>query len=98
MRLENKKAIVTGAGGGIGRAICLDFAKEGAAVLCIDINEETANETAKQITDSGEKAIAMTADVSEESSAETSVKLAAETFGGLNVLVSNAIMNIPYVH
>jgi NAD(P)-dependent dehydrogenase (short-subunit alcohol dehydrogenase family) len=97
MRLENKKAIVTGAGGGIGRAICLDFAKEGAAVLCLDINEETANETAKQITDLGGKAIAMTADVSEESSAEISVKLAVETFGGLNVLVSNAIMDIPYV-
>ena len=97
MRLKNKKAIVTGAGGGIGRAICIDFAKEGAAVLCLDINEETANETAKKVTDVGGKAIAMAADVSEEDTAEAAVKLATKSFGGLNVLVSNAIMDIPYV-
>ena len=97
MRLENKKAIVTGAGGGIGRAICIDFAKEGAAVLCLDINEETVNETVKQVTDLGGKAIAMTADVSEESKAEAAVELAVNEFSGLNVLVSNAITDIPYV-
>ena len=97
MRLENKKAIVTGAGGGIGRAICLDFAKEGADVLCLDINEETAAETVKEVSELGGNAVAMTADVSDESSAEEAVKIALDTFGGLNVLVSNAITDIPYV-
>ena len=66
MRLENKKAIVTGAGGGIGRAICVDFVKQGAAVLCLDINEETVNETVKELNELGGKAVAMTADVAEE--------------------------------
>ena len=97
MRLENKKAIVTGAGGGIGRAICLDFAKEGADVLCLDINEETAAETVKEVSELGGNAVAMTADVSDESSAEEAAKIALDTFGGLNVLVSNAITDIPYV-
>ncbi|MDP7601143.1 MAG: SDR family oxidoreductase [Rhodospirillales bacterium] len=97
MRLENKKAIVTGGGGGIGRAICVDFVKEGATVLCLDINEETVNETVKKLTDLGGTAIAMTADVAEEASAEAAVKTAVDTFGGLNVLVSNAITDIPYV-
>ncbi|MGY9000447.1 MAG: SDR family NAD(P)-dependent oxidoreductase [Rhodospirillales bacterium] len=97
MRLENKKAIVTGAGGGIGRAICLDFAKEGAAVLCLDINEETVTETVKQVTDIGGRAISIIADVAEEASATAAVQMATDTFGGLNVLVSNAIMDIPYV-
>lgn len=97
MRLENKKAIVTGAGGGIGRAICLDFAKEGADVLCLDINEETVEKTVKEVSELGGNAVAMTADVSDESSAEEAVRIAVDTFGGLNVLVSNAIADIPYV-
>ena len=97
MRLENKKAIVTGAGGGIGRAICIDFAKEGASVVCLDINEETTQETARQVSEIGGHAVTMTADVSEESAADAAVRLAVESFGGLNVLVSNAITDIPYV-
>jgi NAD(P)-dependent dehydrogenase (short-subunit alcohol dehydrogenase family) len=97
MRLKDKKAIVTGAGGGIGRAICIDFAKEGAAVLCIDINKETVNETVRQVTDIGGKAVSMIADVAEENTAKTAVDTALHSFGGLNVLVSNAIMDIPYV-
>ena len=96
MRLENKKAIVTGAGGGIGSAICYDFAKEGAAVICLDINEESANQTAEKIKEDGGKAIAMIADVSQESAAEEAVKLAVESFGGLNVLVTNAIMDLEH--
>ncbi|MED5579492.1 MAG: SDR family oxidoreductase [Nitrospinota bacterium] len=96
MRLENKKAIVTGAGGGIGSAICFDFAKEGAAVICLDINEESANQTAAKIKENGGKAIAMVADVSEESAAVEAVKLAVDSFGGLNILVSNAVMDLEH--
>jgi len=96
MRLKNKKAIVTGAGGGIGSAICFDFAKEGAAVICLDINKESANKTAQKIKEDGGNAIAMVADVSQESAAEEAVKLAVDSFGGLNVLVSNAIMDLEH--
>tara|TARA_A100001037_G_scaffold306827_1_gene356429 strand:+ start:9708 stop:10457 length:750 start_codon:yes stop_codon:yes gene_type:complete len=96
MRLKNKKAIVTGAGGGIGSAICFDFAKEGAAVICMDINEESANQTTAKIREDGGKAIAMVGDVSQESAAEDAVKLAVDSFGGLNVLVSNAIMDLEH--
>tara|TARA_B100000686_G_C16804370_1_gene988801 strand:- start:1068 stop:1817 length:750 start_codon:yes stop_codon:yes gene_type:complete len=96
MRLKNKKAIVTGAGGGIGSAICFDFAKEGAAVICLDINEESANKTAQKIKEDGGNAMAMVADVSQESAAEEAVKLAVDSFGGLNVLVSNAIMDLEH--
>ena len=96
MRLESKKAIVTGAGGGIGSAICIDFAKEGAAVICLDINKKTANQTVEKIKELGGKAIAMVADVSEESAAIEAVKLAVDSFGGLNVLVNNAIMDIDH--
>lgn len=97
MRLEGKKAIVTGAGGGIGRAICLDFAKEGASQVCLDINEESVNETVKEVTELGGQAVAMVADVAEEQTAIEAVKLAVDNFGALNVLVSNAITDIPYV-
>ncbi len=97
MRLEGKKAIVTGAGGGIGRAICIDFAKEGASQICLDVNEETVTKTVKEVTDLGGQAVAMVADVAEEQTAINAVKLAVDNLGGLNVLVSNAITDIPYV-
>ena len=97
MRLKNKKAIVTGAGGGIGRSICIDFAKEGAAVLCLDIEKKTAHKTADLIRDIGGEAIPMVGDVSSESIAKEAVKIAVKEFGALNVLVSNAIIDIPYV-
>jgi len=97
MRLKNKKAIVTGAGGGIGRAICLDFVKEGAGVVCVDIDDKSLNETAKEIADIGGTAYTLNADVAEEQTSMEAAKLAVDKLGGLNVLVSNAITDIPYV-
>ena len=96
-RLENKIAIVTGAGGGIGRAISTHFAAEGTKVVCLDINEQTVNETVSEIQNSGGSAVAMTADVAEEQTAIDAVASARENFGGLNVLVNNAIFDLPYV-
>jgi len=94
-RLDGKSAIVTGAGGGIGRAICTRFAVEGAAVVCIDINSDTVTETATHIQNTGGRAIALSADVSEESTAEAAAERARDDFGDLNVLVNNAVHDLP---
>ncbi len=93
--LDNKAAIVTGAGGGIGRAMSTRFAKEGAAVVCVDINEERVNATVEEITQSGGRGIALAADVAIEASAETAVAAAVDNFGRLDILVSNAIYDLP---
>ncbi len=94
-RLEKMVAIVSGAGGGIGSAICRRFAQEGAAVVCVDINNETVEATVTGLTDSGARAIAVAADVAEEATAETAVQAAREQFGGLDILVNNAVFDIP---
>jgi NAD(P)-dependent dehydrogenase (short-subunit alcohol dehydrogenase family) len=96
-RLEGKKAIVTGAGAGIGRAISIFFAKEGASVICIDLNGQTVNETAEIIEISGGTAIPIEADVANEQTFVDSTKLAKSKFGGLTTIVSNAVYDLPYV-
>src|SRR5690606_16124952 len=89
--LENKVALVTGGSRGIGRAIALEFAKRGAAVV-VNYNKspESAEEVAKQIEAAGGKAAAFQADVSNFQQAEALVKFAIETFGDLSILVNNA--------
>ena len=94
-RLEGRVAIVSGAGGGIGSAICRRFALEGAAVVCVDINRETVEATAAGLADKGSRAIALTADVAEEATAVAAVQTAREQFGGLDILVNNAVFDIP---
>ena len=94
-RLEGKVAIVSGAGGGIGSAICRRFAAEGAAVVCVDINAQTVGATVTGLTESGARAAALTADVAEEATAQTAVGTAREQFGGLDILVNNAVFDIP---
>jgi NAD(P)-dependent dehydrogenase (short-subunit alcohol dehydrogenase family) len=96
-RLEGKKAIVTGAGAGIGESISVFFAREGASVICIDLNGDTANDTAAQINDAGGTAIAVEADVADEQTFVDAVEMAKREFGGLTTLVSNAIFDLPYV-
>lgn len=70
MRLENKKAIVTGGAGGIGRATSLALAAEGAAVAVVDLNAEAAEAVAEEIRAAGGTAIAIAADVASESDIE----------------------------
>ena len=94
-RLEGRVAIVSGAGGGIGSAICRRFAEEGAAVVCVDINAETVDATVTGLTDSGARALALAADVAEEATAESAVRAAREQFGGLDILVNNAVYDLP---
>ncbi len=90
MRLQNKVALVTGAGTGLGRAIAMRFAEEGAKVVVNDINVDTANETVEQIRASGGNAIRIQGDTSREGDAEKSVALAVDSYGGLDILVNNA--------
>lgn len=90
MVLKGKVALVTGAGQGIGKAISLMFAKEGAAVAVADIKEENAREAVKEIESLGGRAIALKVDVSSSSDAEKMVEDAVTGLSGLHILVNNA--------
>jgi NAD(P)-dependent dehydrogenase (short-subunit alcohol dehydrogenase family) len=95
-RLQGKRAIVTGAGSGIGRATSKLFAREGAAVLCVD-KTEAVHETVEAIAKAGGKAIAMTADVGVEDQVQGYVGRAISAFGGVDVLYANAGISGGYV-
>ena len=97
MRLEKKKAIVTGAGGGIGRAVAEALAGEGAAVLCADVNEKRVNDTVAAISESGGIAKAVVGDMSKESHSEDLVLAAQSEFGGLTSVVCSHIRDVPYL-
>jgi len=91
MRLKDKIALVTGSSRGVGRAVALGFAKEGANVVVnYTSNEKAANEVVEAIQSIGTKAVAVKADVAQKSDAESLVKTAIETFGRLDILVNNA--------
>src|SRR5712692_9916121 len=90
MRLKDRVAIVTGAGGGIGRAIARGLAREKASVVVNDVSSTAAEETARQIADAGGSAIAVAADVADLTTHERLVSAAVDKFGRLNILVNNA--------
>jgi len=90
MRLTDKVALITGAGGGIGREASLLFASEGAAVVAVDLNDDAAAETAKLVADAGGRAISCKADVSKAADCEAMVAAAESGFGKLDVLFNNA--------
>ena len=91
LSLENKVAVVTGGSRGIGRAVALELATRGAAVV-VNFNKspDAANEVVKQVQEAGGKAASFQADVSDFKQAETLIKFAVETFGDLSILVNNA--------
>lgn len=90
MRLANKTALVTGGGSGIGQAIAQRFAKEGAAVAVVDLVSERAEETARQITEAGGRALAIQADVRDTAAVAAMADRALTSFGHVDILVNNA--------
>jgi NAD(P)-dependent dehydrogenase (short-subunit alcohol dehydrogenase family) len=89
-RLHGKRAIVTGAGSGIGRASAKLFAAEGAAVMLVDKTPPAVEETAAEIKAAGGKAVAVAADAGAEADVQGFVQKAAKEFGGIDVIFANA--------
>ena len=94
MRLKDKVAIVTGAASGIGREIAVIFAREGARIAIADLNQQAADATAREIDPHGQRAIGVAMDVSDEAQVEAGTSKVVEAFGVLDVLVSNAGIQI----
>jgi NAD(P)-dependent dehydrogenase (short-subunit alcohol dehydrogenase family) len=90
-RLADKKAIITGGDSGIGRAVALAFAREGADVLISYLNEdEDAQETARVVRDAGRRCITVPGDLSDEAHCQELIRRAVAEFGQLDILVNNA--------
>jgi len=90
MRLRDKVALITGAGGGIGRESALLFAREGAAIVAVDLNEQAAAETVALVEQSGGRAVSCRADVSKDADCRQMIALAEKTYSHLDVLFNNA--------
>jgi len=91
-RLEGKKAVITGGDSGIGRAVAIAFAREGADVLIAYLpdEEEDAQETAKWVTEAGRKAVTVAGDLREEEQCQEVIDRAVADLGGIDILVNNA--------
>lgn len=90
MQLQNKVAIVTGGGGGMGRAIALEFARQGARVAIADIAGEAARQTAGLIRTDGGQALALEIDVTRKQDVESMAAQVMQAFGTIDILVNNA--------
>ncbi len=90
MRLQDKSAVITGAASGIGRAIALKFAHEGAAVMVADLDGKTVMGFADEIEADGGSAIGIGADITKRAEIDAMVAAAIERFGRIDVLVNNA--------
>lgn len=90
MRLKNKVALITGGARGIGRAIGIVFAKEGADIVVADVNQETAQQTASEIEALGVKALALEMDVTNFEKVEEGINKILDKMGKVDILVNNA--------
>jgi NAD(P)-dependent dehydrogenase (short-subunit alcohol dehydrogenase family) len=96
-RLEGKKAVITGADSGIGRAVAIAYAREGADVLISYLNEDDdAKETASWVEKAGRKAVLVPGDVSDPAHCRSIIAKAAEEFGRIDVLVNNAAFQMSH--
>jgi 3-hydroxybutyrate dehydrogenase len=94
MKLKNKVCIVTGAASGIGKEIALTYAREGGKVVIADMNKPAAQATADEINKSGGTAMAVVMDVTSEEQVNAAVAEVVAAYGGVDVLVSNAGIQI----
>jgi NAD(P)-dependent dehydrogenase (short-subunit alcohol dehydrogenase family) len=95
VKLADRVALITGAGSGIGRGSALLFAKEGARVAVADMDQQSAGETARMITEAGGKATAIGADVSIPDDAQRMVETTIRQFGAIDILYNNAATEGP---
>src|SRR5512137_137743 len=95
-RLEGKAAVVTGGGRGIGRAICLAYAKEGADVVVnYASKDQPAQEVVEMVKEIGRKAVALKGNVAVKADAEKIIQTAIDNFGKIDILVNNAGVSKP---
>jgi 3-hydroxybutyrate dehydrogenase len=94
MRLDGKTALITGAASGIGKAIAETYAAAGAKIAIADLNQAGADATAAEIKAKGGQAIGVVMDVSDEKAVEAGVDLTAKTFGTIDIVISNAGIQI----
>ncbi len=96
-KLTGRKALITGGDSGIGRAVAIAFAREGADVLISYLNEdEDARETARYVEEAGQKAVLMAGDISDETHCRQLVQRAVDELGGLDILVNNAAFQMAH--
>src|SRR5438132_2236030 len=95
MQLAGKAALISGAGGGICRAIAVAVVKAGAAVSCCDLNPEAAAETARLVTAAGGRALSQACDVASEAATRDVANAAHDAFGRLDILVHGAAPHDP---
>lgn len=96
MLLENKVALITGASGGLGRAQALEYAREGASLVLIDIKADELEETRQMIKELGGEAIAVVADISKKDEVQNMVRQALDKFGKVDVCVNNAAVLLDF--
>ena len=94
MKLQDRIAVVTGAGSGIGKAIAMAFAAEGAQVVVVDINAAGVEQTTKEIQEKNGQAIFFRADVADPDAVEKLTKSVLESFGRVHILVNNAAIQV----
>ncbi|NJP37374.1 3-oxoacyl-ACP reductase FabG [Alkalicoccus luteus] len=90
MRLNNKAAVITGAGRGIGAATAIRFAEEGASVVVADMNEDDVKQTVDTIKQAGGRASACTVNVTDRDSVKAMLEQCQQEFGSVDIVVSNA--------
>ncbi|KAA0910334.1 3-hydroxybutyrate dehydrogenase [Pusillimonas sp. ANT_WB101] len=94
MKMQDKVAIITGSAAGIGKEIAITYAREGAKVVIADMNKAAAEATAQELRDGGGQAMSVAMDVTDEAAVNAGVDEVVKAWGGVDVLVSNAGIQI----